>query len=329
MNYLAVDIGGTEVKIGLINNRGEVLAKTSVSANYHNYETPLMQIALEGSISFVGTLRQKEAIETGRSVQAESPARAAEMLGIQGIGISATGMIDKVRGRVAGAAGHIPNYFGSELKQTFEDVFHVETRVINDANSAAVAEHWTGSARGCNNALVLTLGTGIGGGIIVNGRILEGAHGYAGEVGHITIKKDGPVSPCVNRGTFEFYGATKALVHRAEERFAAAGLPVPEYGLNGKRIFDEVEAGNEVAISVVRDWIDDIAVGIVDLIYIFDPEIVVIGGGVSAQEKLLIRPLENRVREMLMPVFAEKLKMVAATHHNDAGMIGAVYSFVI
>ena len=332
MNYLAVDIGGTEVKIGLINNRGEVLAKTSVPADFDNYETPLLKTSLNGAVRFVDGmahhLAEEEKARGEEPLPAGTPAEAAAMLGIRGVGVSSTGMIDKLRGRVAGAAGHIPNYLGAELKECFEAAFGVETHVINDANSAAVAEHWTGSARGCDNALVLTLGTGIGGGIIVNGRILEGAHGYAGEVGHITVKKDGPMTPCGNRGTFEFYGATKALVRHAEERFRAAGLPVPEHGLNGRRIFEEVRDGNETAAAVVRDWIDDIAVGIVDLIYIFDPEIVVVGGGVSAQEELLIKPLAARVRESLMPVYAEKFKMVAATHGNDAGMIGAVYSFV-
>ena len=332
MNYLAVDIGGTEVKIGLVNDQGEVLAKTSVPANFDNYETPLLEVALNGSVRFTETLAAKEAAEFGHPdnlpVRAEEVKAAAAQLGICGIGISTTGMIDKIRGRVAGAAGHIPHYQGAELKKEFEALFGLETHVINDANSVAVAEHWTGSAKGCDNALILTLGTGIGGGIIVNGKILEGAHGYAGEVGHITVKKDGPMTPCGNRGTFEFYGATKALVRKAEERYRAAGLPVPDRGLNGKMIFEAAAQGSETARGLLQEWISDISVGIIDLIYIFDPEIVVIGGGVSAQEEMLIRPLEEKVRADLMPVFAEKLRMVPAAHHNDAGMIGAVRSFV-
>ena len=338
--YLAVDVGGTEVKIGIVTEEGDVVCKTAVPADFDNYQTPLMLTALRGAAAFV----QAAAGETDKSPEKDIPAadqtkqtpdaslagckEAVQKLGLGGIGISTTGMIDKEKGRVAGAAGHIPNFLDSEFKTCFEEAFGLETHVMNDANSAAVAEHWTGSAKGCDNALVLTLGTGIGGGIIVNGKILEGAHGYAGEVGHITIKKDGPMTPCGNRGTFEFYGATKALVLLAEERFLAAGEPVPDGGLNGRMIFQALAEGNEVARAAVRDWISDIAVGIVDLIYIFDPEIVVIGGGVSAQEELLIRPLEAKVRAELMPVFAEKLKMVPATHGNDAGMIGAIYSFV-
>ena len=103
---------------------------------------------------------------------------------------------------------------------------------------------------------------------------------------------------------------------------------MPDGGLNGKMIFEAAALGNETARGLLQEWIGDISVGIIDLIYIFDPEIVVIGGGVSAQEELLIRPLEEKVRADLMPVFAEKLKMVPAAHHNDAGMIGAVHSFV-
>ena len=322
MQFLAVDIGGTEVKIGIVDDKGNVLRKTSCSANYDNYETPLLKITLEGARRFVLEAAEEKGVRTS------SPQEAAAALELGGIGIATTGMVDKKRGRIAGAAAHIPHFLGSEFKQVFEEAFGLETQVMNDANSAAVAEHWTGSAKGCDNALILTLGTGIGGGIIVGGRILEGAHGYAGEVGHIVIKKDGPMTHSGNHGTYEFYGATKALVHLAEMRFEAAGLPVPEGGLNGRLIFEAVAAGNETAAATVRDWIDDIAVGIVNLIYIFDPEIVVIGGGVSVQLELLIKPLEEAVRRELMPVFAEKLKMVPATHGNDAGMIGAVYGFL-
>ena len=319
MNYLAIDIGGTAVKVGLVSEEGKVLGKESYPADFDGYRTPLLETALKGAADFVLRL----APGGGEGLSA---AQAAKALGLGGIGISATCLIDTVRGRVAGA--HFPNYQGAELKKSFEERFGLETRVVNDANSAALAELWTGNMKGCRDAILITLGTGIGGGIIVNGELLNGAHGFAGEVGHVSIKKDGPLAAYGNRGGYEEYASTKALVKRVEARLIEENRELPVEGLSGRSVFALVAQGDPLVTQVLSEWMDDILVGIENLIYIFDPERIVIGGGISAEEKMLIQPLEKRLKEHLMPTYRADIRVVPAVHHNDAGLIGAVYSFV-
>ena len=318
MNYLAVDIGGTAVKVGLVTSKGEILSKASYPANFDGYETPLQKTALQATEQF---LRQLSANDGERPIK-----QIAGALGLGGIGISATCLIDTVKGRVCGA--HIPRYEGAELKKSFEEHFGLESRVVNDANSAALAELWTGRLKGCQNGILLTLGTGIGGGIIVDGKLLAGAHGFGGEVGHISIKKDGPLAAYGNRGGYEEYASTKALLGRLEARLIEEELPLPEEGLSGHWVFKQAEKKNPLILQVLKEWIEDIAVGIENLVYIFDPEIIVIGGGVSSQEKCLIKPLEKRLKEGLMHAYREDIRLVAARHGNDAGLLGAVYLFV-
>lgn len=318
MMYLAVDIGGTAVKVGLVDGEGCVESSQAYPSAFDGYQTPLLETALEAATDFLGGLA---------SAGAESalPRQIIQDLDIQGIGISAACLIDTVKGRVAGS--HIPNYQGAELKKRFEAQFGLETRVINDANSAALAELWTGSLKGCQNGILLTLGTGIGGGIIVDGKLLSGAHGFAGEVGHISIKKDGPLAAYGNRGGYEEYASTKALLRRVEERLMEESLPLPEEGLSGHWVFEQLEKKYPLVQQVFAEWMEDIVVGIENLIYIFDPEIVVIGGGVSAQGKWLVHPLEKKLKERIMPNYRADIRLVEATHHNNAGLIGAVYSF--
>ena len=147
-------------------------------------------------------------------------------------------------------------------------------------------------------------------------------------MGHISIKKDGPLAAYGNRGGYEEYASTKALVRRVEARLIEENLEMPAEGVNGRWIFERIGKGDKLIKGVLEDWMHDILVGIENLVYIFDPELVVIGGGVSAQEELLIRPLEKKLKEHLMPSYREDIRVVPAVHHNDAGLIGAVYSFV-
>lgn len=315
MNYLGIDIGGTSVKCGLISPEGQVLLSRAYPADVPHYNTNLMETALEGTKSFVSELASGET----------DPVKAVKKLEIQGIGIDTTGLPDE-EGTVRGSVEHIPHYMNAPVGQVFRECFGLPVRVINDANAAALAELWSGSAKSCEQAVVLTIGTGIGAGIIVNGRLLSGAHGFAGEVGHSVIKKDGPMTPCGNPGTFEEYAAVTGLLKLTKSRLAEEGRPLPEEGLNGRVIFRLAEEGDKFYSEILKTWIRDMAVGIVNLVYTFDPEIVVIGGAVSAQDALLIRPLREEVRAQLMPLYARVFRLEPATHGNEAGMIGAVYA---
>ena len=291
---LSIDIGGTAVKMGLVDHAGGIHARHEASVCFDGYKTPILTTVIREAQAFL--------VREGAS--------------IEGVGVSATGQVDDRAGVVIGTNGKIPGYEGSPIKRDMEAAFGVPVFALNDANAAALGECFAGRAKGVQNVLMVTLGTGVGGGIVLGGQVFGGARGIAGELGHFTLYQDGISCPCGKRGCFESYAATTALVRRAIE---ATG----ETEMNGRILFTRVAEGDETLRAVLSDWIDDVAAGISGLVHIFNPEMVLIGGGVSAQEALLIAPLRERVMHSVMPRFAEGLQLEAATLGNDAGMIGA------
>ena len=163
--YLAIDIGGTAVKLGIVDEEGRVLSKTEQSVCFDNYETPILTTVLSAAEQFL-----KE--------------QAVEPQGLAGIGVSAAGQIDTRKGIVAGTCGSLPNYIGSPIKAELEAKFGLPTTVANDANCMTLGEVWVGGAKGYTDVIGVTLGTGVGGGILTGGRLLEGARGLGGELGH-------------------------------------------------------------------------------------------------------------------------------------------------
>lgn len=295
MRLLAIDLGGTEVKLGLADETGRIARKTSVNVAFDGYRTPILETVIRGAKAFL----------------AENPCD------VQGIAFSACGQIDSEQGVVIGADGKFPGYVDTPIRTEMEKAFGLRTCVLNDANAAVLGECFAGRAKGFRDVILVTLGTGVGGGIITGGRLLTGRRGLAGEVGHFTLRADGPSCTCGKRGCFEQYASARALVARCE---AASG----RNGLNGKVIFREAAEGNLAFRSEITAWIRDIAEGLTGLVHIFNPEMVLIGGGVSVQEELLIQPLREAVLRTAMPRFAENLRVERALLGNDAGMIGAV-----
>ena len=291
---LSIDIGGTAVKMGLVDHAGAIHARHEASVCFDHYQTPILTTVIREAQAFL----------------------ARESAQIEGIGVSATGQVDDRAGAVIGTNGKIPHYEGAQINRDMEAAFGVPVFALNDANAAALGECFAGRAKGVQNVLMVTLGTGVGGGIVLGGKIFGGTRGIAGELGHFTLYQDGPRCPCGKRGCFESYAATTALVRRAKE---ATG----EADMNGRIVFSRAADGDQAMLAVLSAWIDDIAAGISGLVHIFNPQMVLIGGGVSAQEALLIAPLRERVLRSVMPRFAECLQLEAATLGNDAGMIGA------
>lgn len=302
--YLAVDIGGTAAKLGIWDELGNVGAAKSYSVNFDSYETPILKTVKKCCGEFLK--------ETGEQ--------------ICGIGVSATGAINTKDGTVAGTAGHIKNWKGSRIKEELELEFQVPVFVLNDANAAALGEMWLGAARKTQQAVVLTIGTGVGGGIIVDSHILLGANGFAGELGHCTIAWDAKPCSCKNKGCLEQYGSMTALIRMVKEAVTAGELPgICEENVTGKYIFDEIAAQNKAMEQIADRWMEYLAAGIVGMVHIFNPQIVILGGGVCAQEELFIEKIRKKVKERVMPHFAQGLEIVAAELGNKAGMAGAVY----
>ena len=286
---LAIDIGGTSVKMGLLEETGEFIAKTEASVSFDGYRTPILDTVVLEAARFLDSTHAT----------------------IRGIAVSATGQVDTGAGIVIGTNGKIPNYEGSRIRETLESRFSVPVRVLNDANAAALGECFLGAGHGFRHVLMVTLGTGVGGGLVLDGKIFGGARGLAGELGHFTLYQDGIPCACGKRGCYECYASASALVKRAGAE-------------NGRVLFGRVRAGDPDAAAALEGWLDDVAAGLTGLVHIFNPELVLVGGGVSAQEELLIEPLRRRVLSGVMPRFSEGLSLRRAVLGNDAGMIGAL-----
>ncbi len=284
---LGIDIGGTAVKIGVVDENGKVLLSETRRVSFDGYKTSIMTTVA----NLAGEVLEKSPVK------------------IEGIGVSATGQIDVNSGTVIGVGAQLGDWLGSPVKKILEDRFHLPVTVINDANAAALGEQTFGRAKGKENVLVVTVGTGIG-----------------GEIGHYIINFDGVECPCGNRGCFERYGSTGALVRCFTENAALLEkLGVPAEDVNGKVIFDHLDDADVSA--TVNSWIDSIAFGIIGLVHIFNPEMVLIGGGISREDEHFIRPLREKILNGAMEQFAKDLEVEAAALGNNAGLLGACAYF--
>ena len=292
---LAIDIGGTAVKLGLVDESGAILERASADVSFDGYRTPIFTTVLAAAERFA----------------------AAHPDGLRGVAVSATGQVETETGVVIGTNGKIPNYEGTALKAGLEKALGLETWALNDANAAVLGECFTGRARGCRDVVMVTLGTGVGGGVVTGGRLLDGSRGIGGELGHMPLYADGDPCPCGLTGCYENYASVTALIRRGEKASGRAGL-------DGRTIFREASEGNAVFREVLAAWIRDVSAGICGLVHLFNPEMVLIGGAVSVQEELLIRPLREETLRRAMPRFRERLVLDRASLGNDAGLVGAV-----
>lgn len=294
--YLGIDIGGTAVKLGLVDETGTVLDRAERSVSFDGYRTPILDTVQAAAADFTAGRRET----------------------LCGIGVSATGQIDSRRGIVAGTCGSLPGWVGAPIRDRLEADYHLPVTVANDANCMCLGEVWVGAARGCTDVIGITIGTGIGGGILTGGRLLEGARGLGGEIGHYrTHALDGVACTCGAKGCWERYASTTALVRAAQAMDPTL--------VDGRAVFAAAQAGRCDVATLLDRWTDEIAQGLAGMVHIFNPQRILVGGGVSAQKALLIQPLERKVKAAVMPAFAEGLTLTAAALQNDAGLVGAVY----
>lgn len=299
--YLGIDVGGTFIKLGIVDENGTVGMRREVPIDRSGSET-VMETLMKGVDEFL--------LEHG-----------LDALDLTGIGVSAAGCIDTANGRVANNGGNVPGWPHTEVTGPLTEKYGLPATIANDGNCVALAEAWIGAAKGKNDVICVVLGTGVGGGIISGGRLIEGARGFGGEVGHFpTHAEKKPEYKGDLRADYEKHAATSALVNLAY----AAGTP----WTNGREVFNAAAGEDKRALAILDDWIYEIAAGIMGLIHVFDPETVIIGGGVSAQEDLLIKPLRDKILGLVQPDFAEGLEIKAATLGNNAGMAGAVKYFM-
>lgn len=310
MYRIGVDIGGTNVAVGLVDEDFQLIKKKS---------TPTAKDDPHGIADAIAALSRELLAEIGASFD-----------DVSALGIGYPGIVDDE----AGVAGYANNLgfrdfpFAAELRQRMPIS---EIHLGNDANAAALGEAKAGAARGAENVIVITLGTGVGGGIIIGGHLYVGANGAAGELGHTVIERGGVPCSCGRRGCYEAYASATALVRMTREAMAANpdsamhALAAQKGGKISARIpFDAARAGDAAAKAVLDQYLSYLALGISNLINIFQPEVVVIGGGISGEGEKLTDPLTPIVlRECYGNGIVRMPVLRTAILGNDAGIIGA------
>ena len=282
MNILAIDIGGTMIKYGLVSSDGKILSTNKIKT--------------EASKGLNNILNKIDNIFKG--YKENNPV---------GIAVSGTGQINGMIGKVIGGNPIIPNWIGTNLVKILEEKYNLPAVLENDVNCVALGEKWIGAGKDLSNFICLTIGTGIGGGIILNNQLFRGENFVAGEFGHTLIKK----------GEFEQFASTTALIRLVKEKTGKI--------LNGKEIFDLEKKEIVEYQEVISEWIENLTDGFSSIVYCFNPANIILGGGVIGQGEALINRIKNSLFKKIGLQFKEKLNIIQAKLGNNAGMIGASY----
>lgn len=308
--YIGADIGGTTVKLAFIEESGEIAVKWEIPTNTADQGKTIPE-------------------DIAKAIKEELDNTEISKSSIIGIGAGAPGFVDTKTGYIHEAVniGWKDFDFGNHLsKLTGFPVW-----VDNDANLAALGENWLGAGEGCTELIAVTLGTGVGGGIIANGNVLNGANGTAAELGHVTVIPDGGVAcNCGKTGCLETVSSATGIVRKAKEiteQYPDSILhPAIEAGtLTAKDVFDGVRDGDEASSVVIHEVTDVLGMAIANMAIAINPEKIVIGGGVSQAGELLLKPLEKAYRKYALRRTAMASSFGIAQLGNDAGVIGGAY----
>lgn len=304
MKYcFGVDIGGTTVKLGLFEETGEILDKWEIKTHTEEEGKAILPDIAQ---TILAKLEEKQI-------------HKEDVLGA-GVGVPAPVTED---GIVNGSANLGWNY--KEVKKEMEELTGLRAEINNDANVAALGEMWKGGGAGQKNMIMVTLGTGVGGGVIIAGRVVTGAHGAGGEIGHICVNYDETeVCGCGKRGCLEQYTSATGIVRLAKRKLEneTRDTMLVRDTVTAKDVFDAVKAGDLVAAEVAEEFGIYLGRALANLAAVIDPAVFVIGGGVSKAGEVLIPYIEKPYMESAL--FANKeVKFTLATLGNDAGICGA------
>ena len=316
MYRIGIDLGGTNIAAGLVNENYQIVRKDSVPTNAQRDPALI--------VDDIAMLCKKICEEQGIALS-----------DIEAIGIASPGIANHDDG-VVEYANNLPFRQFPICAMLRERTGIKNVHVENDANAAAWGEAVAGAAKGTKKSVMITLGTGVGGGIIIDGKVFSGFNFAGGELGHTVIEKDGVPCSCGRKGCWEAYSSATALIRMTREKMEecrAAGREtlieklVAEKGkVSGKTAFDAMRAGDEAGREVVDKYLSYLAVGLGNMINIFQPEVISLGGGVSNERENLLKPLIPLIRKEqyggdLVPL----TKICIAELGNDAGIIGAAF----
>ncbi|GAB6433882.1 ROK family protein [Bacillus luti] len=285
--YIAFDIGGTQIKYGIVSETGTVLKHKAVPTEIHLGGEQIVQ----------------KLILLSKKLMNEHT--------ISGIGISTAGIVNIYKGIVTGGVEHIPNYATIPIIDRLQEVLKVPVSIDNDVNCAAFGEKWNGVGGDKRNFIMLTLGTGIGGAIFIDGELYRGQSFSAGEWGNMLIEGK----------TFEEVASISGLIHLVR-KYKGEG------DWNGKTIFELYDKGDREVAQAIEVFFKHLAIGISNLAYIFNPEMIVIGGGITDRGNQFLKEVKEEVEKYLNKEIYSNCEIELAQNGNCAGMIGAIYHFL-
>lgn len=314
MYRIGIDLGGTNIAAGLVNEKFEILSKKSTPT--------LVGRPNEEIVDDIAALCKSLCANVGITIDQ-----------VQSIGIASPGLVDQESGNVV---------YSNNLKMRNFPMIPLLRKQIpiseiyleNDANAAAWGEVVAGAAKGCRNAVMVTLGTGVGGGIITEGKIYKGFNSAGGELGHTVICVDGRLCSCGRRGCWEAYSSATGLICTTTEKLdecektgrktKMTDLVAEKGRVTGRTAFDAMRAGDAAGTEVVAEYVKYLSVGLANMINIFQPEVILIGGGISNEGQSLVDLLKDDVRKQTYgSAYAPNTEIRIATLKNDAGIIGA------
>lgn len=297
---IGVDIGGTNTKMGLISGEGNIVGKGEIPTSFEEGPEELVK-------------RIKRWIDQSDQGVAE----------LNCAGVGCAGLVDGERG-VLRYSPNMPGWENVSLAEIFSRILELPAVVDNDVNAAAYSEFKMGAGREVNHFICLTMGTGLGGGIISGGNLLRGYSGFAGEIGHTVIDIDGPLCKCGQRGCLEQFVKADTIVKRAREKLNKYG----ESKLNNeneftvKEIAEAAREGDKLSLEVLTETGRYLGIGLSNLVHLFNPQIIAIGGGVARAGELIFEPARVTFREHVMADILEKTRIVPAELGNDASFLG-------
>ena len=301
---LACDLGGTNLRMAAIDRQGEILYRTK-------RDTPKSDRADEIIRTIV-----EEANECRDAIKAQGRIEAIAAA------VPATVNVDK---GILMKSPNVPCLDQFRMVAALENELSIKAVIENDANAAAVGENWLGASKGCRNSIMVTLGTGVGGGIIIDETVLRGIDGTAGEIGHICVEPFGAPCGCGSRGCVEQYSSATAIVRLTREKESlypkSELINIPR--LTSADVYEAGKGGDELALEVFRVMGFYLGISLVDLINIMNPEVIVIGGGAAAGWDLFIHHVEDQIRSRAFLEPGMRAKLVRAELGDDAGILGA------
>lgn len=292
--FIGLDVGGTNIRGGAISAEGEILYKSKIATNVSRGRQEVTDNVLALIHSIIAHMKTTPVA----------------------IGLGVAGLIRGGEGIIA-ESPNFPDWIEYNIRKLLEEELGLKVVVENDANAAAIGEGWLGAGRGEKNFCLLTLGTGIGGGVFLGGKIWRGVDGMAGELGHINIYPEGRKCGCGNRGCLEQYASAQGIIKSYQGWLAVKG----EFSAKG--IFDLAEKGDGEAIDMFRGVGSSLGIAITDLVNILNIRLFIIGGGVAGAWDYFIEPLRGEITERAYKVTGDNVRIKKATLGDDAGMIGA------